>query len=342
MPEWLGQTFVGGLINAIYGGINNTMAENREHTARIENYELGEKAAENADARTRALYNDLQSPQALLNQYREAGLSPSLMFGGSGAGGGAQPSAGALGTGAAGISPTTYGLSALESAQIGLIQAQTKKTEAETKNVDTDTAVKGEQVKLLIEETNNANLKGIFQNYQNILAEMQTALYGEYEEEKIKANLAKIGEETKLLTQELRSATANAEIAEKTINTTIQYMLQRNYNLIADTALKWGQKRLTEAQVNLTNQQIQNLLYDITYKSECLEIENNKIKFNYDQLEAQVKQWGVQNGLAKRAQNIAIAKFIGDFINSNNHAFLESLTDLIGLAKGRGVKVAGL
>lgn len=66
MPGWLGQTLVGGLINAIYGGINNTMAENREHTARIENYELGEKAAENADARTRALYNDLQSPQTLM------------------------------------------------------------------------------------------------------------------------------------------------------------------------------------------------------------------------------------------------------------------------------------
>lgn len=45
------------------------------------NYKYNEMAAENADKRTRALYNDIYSPKALLGQYAEAGLSPSLMFG---------------------------------------------------------------------------------------------------------------------------------------------------------------------------------------------------------------------------------------------------------------------
>lgn len=124
-----GEMIVGGVTDMLGSTFNNYLAAEREHQARIENYELNEKAAANADARTRALYRDLQSPQALLQQIQEANLSPSLMF--SGGMPGASPAHGAEGAGAAGISPTTYGVNPMEAAQIGLLAAQTEKTKAE-------------------------------------------------------------------------------------------------------------------------------------------------------------------------------------------------------------------
>lgn len=121
------------------GIISNIMAERREAESRLQNYGYNEAAAIAADKRTRQLYEDLQSPKALLQQYKEAGLSPSLMFGDGGAG---TIGNGAQGAGAAGVNPNVFGVNAMEAAQIGLINAQTEKTKEETKNVSVDTDLK--------------------------------------------------------------------------------------------------------------------------------------------------------------------------------------------------------
>lgn len=128
-----GTMLVGGLINGGLGLINNSIAQEREDHAREENYRLNEMAAENAQKRTENFYNQYQSPEALLRQYKEAGLSPSLMF--SGGASGASPAHIAQGNGTSGISPTSYGLNMLEGAQIAAIQAQTEKTKAETQTI---------------------------------------------------------------------------------------------------------------------------------------------------------------------------------------------------------------
>lgn len=119
--------------------VNNSIAQGQGQYAREENFIYGEKAARNADKRTRQLYNDLYSPQAQIQQLKDAGLSPALMYGG-GSGGSGQ--AGAMGHGAAGIAPQTFGVNPLEMAQIGLIGAQTEKVKEETKNTQEDTKIK--------------------------------------------------------------------------------------------------------------------------------------------------------------------------------------------------------
>lgn len=116
MPDTYLGGFLQGGINAGLGVINNWLASNREQNARYDNFFLNEKAADKADARTRSLYNDLQSPKALLQQYKEAGLSPSLMFGGGGIGG--QLAQGAQGQGAAGIAPNTFGINPMQLRQL--------------------------------------------------------------------------------------------------------------------------------------------------------------------------------------------------------------------------------
>lgn len=65
-----GDFAIGTGINIGTTAFNNMLAEDREHYARYENYRYGEMAALNADQRTRALYNDLQSPKAIMNQLK--------------------------------------------------------------------------------------------------------------------------------------------------------------------------------------------------------------------------------------------------------------------------------
>lgn len=123
-------------LNAGIGLINNRLAEQQATAAREANYHYGELAAQNADTRTRALYKDLYSPKALMKQYKEAGLSPSMMFGGTPGQGGM---AGAQGTGTAG-QPTAYmPISLMEGAQLEMLKAQAEKTKAETENVKANT-----------------------------------------------------------------------------------------------------------------------------------------------------------------------------------------------------------
>lgn len=125
--------------NGILGLMNNAMAKDMASQDRKENYMYNQLAAKNADERTRLLYNDLYSPKALLKQYQEAGLSPSLMFGGTPGGGGTQA---AIGNGPSGIQTPFMPISLLEAAQAAQLFAQTKKTNAETKNIEKDTELK--------------------------------------------------------------------------------------------------------------------------------------------------------------------------------------------------------
>lgn len=162
---------IGG--NLLGGAINNIWGLNMQRQARQENYELGEQAAQNADARTRGLYKDLYSPQALMKQYKEAGLSPSLMFGGTPGQGG---TAGAMSSGANGPSNTYMPISMLEGAQIAKTMAETKNVEADTKNKETqneniqaDTATKWANAGLTKVSTALAEEQVKTQQWQNYI-----------------------------------------------------------------------------------------------------------------------------------------------------------------------------
>lgn len=144
-------TIIGAGINAGMGALNNQWAAERAREDRAENYKYGEMAATNADTRTRALYNDFYSPSALARQYKEAGLSPSIMFGGTPGQGGAS---GASAAGAASVSTPFMPMSLLEGAQIANLNAQTDKVKAETKNIDKDTELK-EIERIMSEMTKN-------------------------------------------------------------------------------------------------------------------------------------------------------------------------------------------
>lgn len=128
MWELLG-AFAGAILSNLFGVI-------RENGARQANYEINEQAAQNADARTRALYNDISSPSAQKAQIEKAGLSPSLFYSGGVAG--SSGMSGAMAAGASGINPNVYGISAQEIANIKNINADTKLKQAEEQKTNAE------------------------------------------------------------------------------------------------------------------------------------------------------------------------------------------------------------
>lgn len=114
--------------------INNAAAAQRERDARLENFRLNEEAAQNSDMRTRALYNDIYSPLAQIQQLKDAGLSPSVYYNGGAAGMSGQ--AGAQGAGASGINPTIFGLGELDLAGLAKIGAETRLINAQADELE--------------------------------------------------------------------------------------------------------------------------------------------------------------------------------------------------------------
>lgn len=128
---------------------NQQSKENIEHAAAV-NYGYGEMSADNAQARTKALFSEIYSPEAKVKQLKEAGLSVGMMYGQGGAGG-TSSTAGAQGQGAGG-QQGKQPIGILQSAELGLMAAQAKKLEAEADNLDQDTKVKETQQQKLAEE----------------------------------------------------------------------------------------------------------------------------------------------------------------------------------------------
>lgn len=321
-----GAAILGGAINVGTTLLNNALAENREKSARGDNYFYGEMAANNADKRTRALYKDLQSPQAIMQQLKAAGLSPSLMYGGNMQGSVGQ---GAQGTGAAGVSPTTYGVNQLDAAQLELINAQTKKTEAEAKNIDVNTNKQQAEIDKIIEETKNEQLKQVYNELNNTLTQMDVNLKGTYAEEQIKADLAKTAAETQNLRATLESLIAEGKIKKESADAIIQFNKNRVLEQTADIMLKQTQARLAEANITLTKEQCQQILADIAFKEGIVDIGRQKVHVDRDKLNAQIEQWGKENGLRNKEANIQLAKVTADFIIGNGANAARALDALI-------------
>lgn len=118
---------------------NNLITQAYTGHNRFLNYKYNEKAAENADKRQRQQYMDLYSPQALMAQYKAAGLSPSMMMSGGAPAVGQSSAQGNQSAGIQGPYPSTSPIDPIAMAQIANINAETEKTKAETKNIDEQT-----------------------------------------------------------------------------------------------------------------------------------------------------------------------------------------------------------
>lgn len=149
--DW-GNVAAGMAMDATGSLINNLSNElQMERT-----FGFNERAAKNADTRTRALFTDLYSPEAKVKQLKKAGLSVGMMYGQGGASG-TSSTQGAQGAGAGNQQAAHVDLS--KQLELGMMQAQIKaleaganKDDADAKNKEQDRLLKEQQTLKLTEE----------------------------------------------------------------------------------------------------------------------------------------------------------------------------------------------
>ena len=319
-------------INLFNGLVNNTMALIRENYAREDNARLNEEAARNADARTRALYWDLQSPQALLKQYEEAGLSPSMMF--SGGGVGAQPAGGAQGAGTTGITPNTYGMTPIDLAQLRLVNAEADKTEAETDTILGDTPRGQAEIDNLIKEANNKWLTGEQKALDVQLKNIELAIKGETGQTEIditKQQLENLRTTGESLRATLKSMIIQNKISEESADAIITYNRQRVAEQAADIFLKTNQTKLAQAGIAVSAAQVAKLFNDITIDRETIRLKGEELQINRDSLDAKIEQWGKENNLREKDQYIKIADLILSYKSESDKNLIGLLDAIIPL-----------
>lgn len=276
-----------------------------EDTSNI-SFGLNEKAAQNADKRTRALYNDLYSPEAKVKQLKEAGLNVGLMYGGGGAGG-TSSSSGAQG-GASGQASMAQIAQfnremklenmqlAMMGAQIENIKAQTKNTEAKT---DTETGAnkRGElELENFAQDLQNKKAQESLTNAQAKQQEALTIAQGlqnAQNEEMFWDRIDELRYSNKKAYQEIRALTNQNDITEATKQAQID-TYYKNLEKINTEVL------LNNAKYNLTKQEARNAA--VTFNKIIQEIRKSDfdMKMSKEQFE-----WGKKEFNKRMAVQVA-------------------------------------
>lgn len=272
---------------AALNGINNIFSHISSNYDRQENARFNEEAAENAYSRQKEMYNMYYSPSALLKQYKEAGLSPSLMFGGTpGQGGTSAP----MGAGAAGSLTPFMPISMMEAAQVHNINAQTEKTKAETKTIEgtrePEIAKLWAETGNTIASTNYTNAQTEAQNIDNYILQetadfqIQQAEYQAriFENDVTRTLFAALDQELQYNFNN-ENYVNNSKIVEQTLN-----------NMITDNLMK-------KAQINLTNAEKEKLSQDIKQAWWQLKLAAENLVQNATSIKNQKEYWdnAIQN-----------------------------------------------
>lgn len=164
-------------------------------------YAFNEMAADNADTRTRNLYQSFETPSAKKEMLQEAGFNPALVYGMNG-----QIPQGAQGAGGSASANNLGGITAPSAMEIYDIlnakkdleikESQKENIEADTRNKDADTANKGKEYYKIDEEINLLKSQGKLTDEQA---------------EKVKAEINKISMEIDKITSEINKNIAETE-----------------------------------------------------------------------------------------------------------------------------------
>lgn len=248
---------------------------------------LNEKAAQKADLRGRQLYHDLQSPAAQVEQLKQAGLSPALLYAKGGVGGNA--SAGAQ------AAPATN--------QIGNVfdLMQTKLLDAQIKNINADTEQKlsqkglvDEQILSEITKRGLTELEAQYKAVQVILANYEA----QFKEATLETDIEQRKVELSKLVEEYRKAYADAEtanveqlVASGTAPARIKQELQKVMKNELEIAAAKLNNKLTEKQIELIQQNIiekhlTNAWVDIKNETDIEKIKND--------IQVEIKKLGLE------------------------------------------------
>lgn len=311
-----------GAANAL---INQAFAEHN----RKRNYYWNEKAADAADQRQRAQYKDLYSPQAMLDQYAAAGLSPSMMMGGGQSAVGGTP-AGAQGS-INGPYPSGNLIDPVAAAQIANINADTKVKEQQAVNIGADTEFTMANIIKAAEETENYRQQNMLLKLQRDKLQLDIYVKSATTDEEIKQCIERtkqMYETTEKLRQENQSLILQNQLDSATLQTRIKQAGQEYETEIAETALTW-------ANVKLSGQQVQSLIDNVAINQQNANINQQNADTNRQNAETNrqnaetneynaetqrtyingiIEQWAIQNGFTEQELKQGRTKMWLDFV----------------------------
>ena len=279
-----------GGMGIIYGELTRERSKRDQQEANEKaaelNYKYGEMAADNADARARAIYTDFNSPAAKVKQLQEAGLSTALMYGNGGGGGGsAAATTASQGSGAGGQQGKTP-QSAIEGAQLGLMLAQIKNLNADaekkkveaakTAGVDTEAQQQSieeskQRINKLITEVGNNMLDATNKQLQNVYDEIRNEIQTKTKNLQvgiIKEQLINLTAQTNKYVNETTGLNIENGVKKDLLNAQLDNVRANTANLIARTLLTEQQTTLTELDVRNYEVKIGNILADTKLKTD--------------------------------------------------------------------------
>lgn len=295
-------------------------------------YRLNERSANNADARTRALYHDLSSPAAQVNQLKQAGLSPALLYAKGGVGGGTAAGAQAAPATSQVGSMLDLLSAKLMEAQIKNIEADTNKKGVEAKGIEANTRKTDTEIETMLMEQGLIELNKDYQALCNDIKTFEKVYVQETTEiniEKAEQELNNLIEAGKKLAEEAKTAGADAIVAQSTIDQRIMQATQQvTLNKMQIAATKSGIK-LNDATINKINA-------DVFNNAAYLKLSQAK---NEQEIEA-IKQQMINDCeriiLAQKEFSLKEKEFIRNCIVSAFDVWNRAMTNGIGL-----IKVAG-
>ena len=212
-----------GAIGSIVQGIFDIVAQERQmqHDKKMQerSYMYNDMAANNADLRTRKLYQSFETPQAKKQMLEDAGFNPALVYGGMNG----QIPQGAQGAGGNGSASNLGGITAPNLAHIYEIlnakkdleikESQKENIDADTRNKNADTLNKGKEYYKIDEEINLLKSQGKLTNEQA---------------EKVKAEVGKISIEIDKISSEINKNIAETEKTDFEKNVLLPTMVALN------------------------------------------------------------------------------------------------------------------
>ena len=299
-------TFISGIMGLGQTAFNNWMGQEAAREARAENYKYNEMAAENTYNRQRQLYNDFYSPQALMRQYKEAGLSPSLMFGGTPGQGG---STAAQGGGPAGPQAQVMPYDFLSSAQAAALMAQARKTEAETEVIEGKNERGKAEITSILAEAGYKEAATAVQNAQKISTDLSNYLAEHTMEASIYTicELAdKAAHEATKAYHEMRSSKVLADLNEETYKTKCEFAKKELELLVQNISVARSEWRLNDQQTRSLHNETLAMWEKIEQGWTDLSIQQQQATTYTDWINAQIPT--IQKQLEIRLKELGLEK----------------------------------
>lgn len=304
---------VGAIFGAMAGAAMNSMAQSAQSTETRELMDIQARLNRENAKYSHELAKDMWNYTSYPNQIKmmkEAGLSPSLIYGMGGAGGSTAGAGQASGVGLGDAKKVQTGLQAqgmgLELAnlasQIDLNKSQAEKNRAEAeKTAGIDTETQKATMENIIAQTSNEKIKkGLIYadtRFKDALEEITRS-----KNDEVGWNIKNLMKSLELADKNIEATDLDNELKSRTMEANVKQAEEILKNTMADTLVKFSQGKVNEAQAKAIAEQVQQGWAEISVEMAKKEQGRQQLEQNAEKIINELKLG--EKGLDIQQQNV--------------------------------------